>query len=197
MLLCNSFAHGYLSSEQSSLRCFRLKTTFLPAQAISTVWTPTARSSTSRRMRLVGPKFANRTVHFDMKHWSSTVIDQGTEPIVQVEYKNETKTSTYEEVAAMVMLKMRETAASGSPQRLRQGRRRHCSFLPHRLLSTGRSGCRHPCLSQGHAHPQRTHRRCPCLRSQPNVFILGSGGVAFDASVSPPRRAYGGPDQCR
>ncbi|KAE8206153.1 hypothetical protein CF327_g7593 [Tilletia walkeri] len=60
--------------------------------------------------RLIGRKFADSEVQSDMKHWPFKVIDQGTKPIIQVEYKGETKTFTPEEVSAMVLLKMRETA---------------------------------------------------------------------------------------
>ncbi|KAE8209823.1 hypothetical protein CF326_g10069, partial [Tilletia indica] len=56
--------------------------------------------------RLIGRKFADSEVQSDMKHWPFKVIDQGTKPIIQVEYKGETKTFTPEEVSAMVLLKM-------------------------------------------------------------------------------------------
>ncbi|KAE8238082.1 hypothetical protein A4X13_0g8525, partial [Tilletia indica] len=49
--------------------------------------------------RLIGRKFADSEVQSDMKHWPFKVIDQGTKPIIQVEYKGETKTFTPEEVS--------------------------------------------------------------------------------------------------
>ncbi|CAD6887856.1 unnamed protein product [Tilletia controversa] len=60
--------------------------------------------------RLIGRKFADSEVQSDMKHWPFKVIDQGTKPIIQVEAKGETKTFTPEEISAMVLIKMRETA---------------------------------------------------------------------------------------
>ena len=45
-----------------------------------------------------------------MKHWPFTVIDVGGRPKLQVDYKNETKTFTPEEVSSMVLTKMKETA---------------------------------------------------------------------------------------
>jgi len=60
--------------------------------------------------RLIGRKFDESTVQSDMKHWPFTVIDAGGRPKLQVEYKNETKTFTPEEVSSMVLTKMKETA---------------------------------------------------------------------------------------
>ena len=45
-----------------------------------------------------------------MKHWPFTVVDSGSLPKLEVEYKNETKTFTPEEVSSMVLTKMKETA---------------------------------------------------------------------------------------
>ena len=42
--------------------------------------------------RLIGRKFADSTVQSDMKHWPFKVIDAGSLPKLEVEYKNETKT---------------------------------------------------------------------------------------------------------
>jgi len=60
--------------------------------------------------RLIGRKFLDTTVQADMKHWPFTVIDADTKPKLQVEYKNETKTFTPEEISSMVLTKMKETA---------------------------------------------------------------------------------------
>ena len=45
-----------------------------------------------------------------MKHWPFTVVDDATKPKLEVEYKNETKRFTPEEVSSMVLTKMKETA---------------------------------------------------------------------------------------
>lgn len=42
--------------------------------------------------RLIGRKFADAEVQADMKHWSFKVVDQSTKPVIQVDYKGETKT---------------------------------------------------------------------------------------------------------
>jgi len=60
--------------------------------------------------RLIGRKFEDSTVQADMKHWPFTVVDESTKPKLEVEYKNETKRFTPEEVSSMVLTKMKETA---------------------------------------------------------------------------------------
>merc|ERR1719457_417033 len=53
--------------------------------------------------RLIGRKFEDSTVQSDMKHWPFEVVDAAGRPKLQVEYKNETKTFTPEEVSSMVL----------------------------------------------------------------------------------------------
>ncbi|KAI9102616.1 hsp71-like protein [Phlyctochytrium arcticum] len=67
--------------------------------------------------RLIGRRFADQEVQSDMKHWPFKIIDQGTKPIIQVEFKGETKQFTPEEISSMVLLKMKETAEAylGTP----------------------------------------------------------------------------------
>merc|ERR1711872_375274 len=60
--------------------------------------------------RLIGRKFADSTVQSDMKHWPFTVIDVSGRPKLKVDYKNEEKTFTPEEISSMVLTKMKETA---------------------------------------------------------------------------------------
>jgi len=60
--------------------------------------------------RLIGRKFDDETVAADMKHWPFTVVDFGGKPKLQVEYMNETKEFTPEEVSSMVLIKMKLTA---------------------------------------------------------------------------------------
>jgi heat shock protein 1/8 len=60
--------------------------------------------------RLIGRKFDDATVQADMKHWPFKVINEGGKPKIQVEYKNETKSFTPEEISSMVLTKMKEIA---------------------------------------------------------------------------------------
>jgi L1 cell adhesion molecule like protein len=61
--------------------------------------------------RLIGRKFTDAEVQADMKHWPFKVkADAAGKPVIEVEYKGENKTFQPEEISAMVLLKMRETA---------------------------------------------------------------------------------------
>jgi len=60
--------------------------------------------------RLIGRKFEDREVQSDMKHWPFAVVSKGGKPVIQIQYKGETKTFTPEEISSMVLLKMKETA---------------------------------------------------------------------------------------
>ncbi|KAG0172712.1 70-kilodalton heat shock protein [Apophysomyces sp. BC1034] len=60
--------------------------------------------------RLIGRRFNDPEVQADMKHWSFKVVNKETKPVIEVEYKGETKNFTPEEISSMVLIKMRETA---------------------------------------------------------------------------------------
>lgn len=60
--------------------------------------------------RLIGRKFDDPDLQSDMKHWPFKVTVKEGKPVVQVEYMNETKTFAPEEISAMVLQKMKETA---------------------------------------------------------------------------------------
>ncbi|KZL77533.1 hsp70-like protein [Colletotrichum tofieldiae] len=60
--------------------------------------------------RLIGRKFNDPEVQADMKHFPFKVVDKNGKPNIEVEFKGETKTFTPEEISAMVLVKMRETA---------------------------------------------------------------------------------------
>ncbi|ERT00142.1 heat shock 70kDa protein 1/8 [Sporothrix schenckii 1099-18] len=62
--------------------------------------------------RLIGRKFADPEVQADMKHFPFKVADRAGKPVIEVEFKGETKQFTPEEISSMVLIKMRETAES-------------------------------------------------------------------------------------
>jgi len=62
--------------------------------------------------RLIGRKFNDAEVQADMKHFPFKVVEKAGKPNVQVEFKGETKTFSPEEISAMILTKMRETAES-------------------------------------------------------------------------------------
>ena len=60
--------------------------------------------------RLIGRNFNDASVQSDMAHWPFKVIAEGKKPKIQVEYKCESKTFNPEEISAMILTKMKETA---------------------------------------------------------------------------------------
>lgn len=63
--------------------------------------------------RLIGRKFTDQYIQSDMKHWPFKVKDDGHDkPVIEVNFKEELKTFTAEEISAMVLTKMKETAES-------------------------------------------------------------------------------------
>jgi len=61
--------------------------------------------------RLIGRKFEDQVVQDDMKHWPFTVIEgDNHKAIIKVNFKGEEKSFAAEEISAMVLMKMKETA---------------------------------------------------------------------------------------
>mmetsp|Transcript_35073 Transcript_35073/g.47900 ORF Transcript_35073/g.47900 Transcript_35073/m.47900 type:complete len:643 (+) Transcript_35073:55-1983(+) len=69
--------------------------------------------------RLIGRKYADKTVQYDKKLLSFEIVSQHSEPRVQVSYKGEKKAFTPEEISAMILTKMKEIAEGylGQPVR--------------------------------------------------------------------------------
>jgi len=60
--------------------------------------------------RLIGRQFNDPTVASDMKLWPFTVVNEGGRPVIEVEYMGKKKRFKPEEISAMVLNKMKETA---------------------------------------------------------------------------------------
>lgn len=56
--------------------------------------------------RLIGRRFDDPTVKKDIETWPFKVVDQGGNPVVQVEYLKETKTFSPQEISSMVLMKV-------------------------------------------------------------------------------------------
>ncbi|XP_035228275.1 major heat shock 70 kDa protein Ba-like [Stegodyphus dumicola] len=60
--------------------------------------------------RLIGRKFDDPKIQQDMKNWPFKVVSEGGKPKICVEFKGEQKRFNPEEISAMVLTKMKETA---------------------------------------------------------------------------------------
>ncbi|PIC38284.1 hypothetical protein B9Z55_010344 [Caenorhabditis nigoni] len=60
--------------------------------------------------RLIGRRFDESTVQEDCKHWPFTVKSKQGKPVVEVEVKGEKRQFNPEEISAMILQKMKETA---------------------------------------------------------------------------------------
>ena len=60
--------------------------------------------------RMIGRNFDDEKLQEDMKHFSFNVIDKNNKPKISVSFKNEPKEFTPEEISAMVLTKMKQTA---------------------------------------------------------------------------------------
>ncbi|CAL1291445.1 unnamed protein product [Larinioides sclopetarius] len=60
--------------------------------------------------RLIGRKYDDPKIQQDVKHWPFKVINHGGKPKISVEFKGEQKLFNPEEISAMVLTKMKETA---------------------------------------------------------------------------------------
>ncbi|KAJ7048233.1 hsp71-like protein [Mycena amicta] len=62
--------------------------------------------------RLIGRKFDDAEVQNDMKYFPFTVFSKAGQPYIRVKYRGEQKEFSPQEISAMVLLKMKETAES-------------------------------------------------------------------------------------
>lgn len=62
--------------------------------------------------RLIGRNYNDSHMEEEMKHFSFNIVNKNNKPIIEVEYKNETKQFTPEEISSMILYKMKEVAES-------------------------------------------------------------------------------------
>ncbi|XP_054289591.1 heat shock-related 70 kDa protein 2-like [Macrosteles quadrilineatus] len=70
--------------------------------------------------RLIGRKFNEESVQKDIPAFPFQVLNRDDKPMIQVQYKNETKVFSPEEISAMVLTKMIATAETYLGQKVRQ-----------------------------------------------------------------------------
>ncbi|KAF9815690.1 hypothetical protein IEO21_04407 [Rhodonia placenta] len=62
--------------------------------------------------RLIGRKYDDPEVKRDQKHWPFKIVSKGDKPVISVKHRGEQRDFTPEEISAMVLGKMKETAES-------------------------------------------------------------------------------------
>lgn len=67
-------------------------------------------NTVSEAKRLIGRRYTDSTVQDDIKHFSYKVVNDENKPKIKVNYRGEDKVFTPEEISAMVLVKMKETA---------------------------------------------------------------------------------------
>jgi len=60
--------------------------------------------------RLIGRNYDDSHMQKELKHFSYNVVNKSNKPIIEVEYKSETKQFTPEEISSMILYKMKEIA---------------------------------------------------------------------------------------
>lgn len=71
-----------------------------------TFWTLEIACPNTYDRRLIGRRYEDSTVKKDVESWPFKVVDQGGNPVVQVEYLGENKTFTPQEISSMVLMKV-------------------------------------------------------------------------------------------
>ena len=62
--------------------------------------------------RMIGRNFNDTAIQEEMKHFSYDVVNKNNKPVIEVEYRNEKKQFTPEEISSMILYKMKEVAES-------------------------------------------------------------------------------------
>lgn len=60
--------------------------------------------------RLIGRNYNESHMNEEMKHFSYNIVNKNNKPIIEVDYKNERKQFTPEEISSMILYKMKEIA---------------------------------------------------------------------------------------
>jgi L1 cell adhesion molecule like protein len=77
-----------------------------------TIAASNAKNTVYDAKRLIGRNYNDSHMKEEMKHFSYDIIDKNNKPIIEVEYKNEKKQFTPEEISSMILYKMKEISES-------------------------------------------------------------------------------------
>merc|ERR1711917_170463 len=122
--------------------------------------------------RLIGRKFTDSAVQSDMKHWPFKVTNVSGKPKLEVEYKNETKSFTPEEISAMVLIKMKETAEAYLGKEVKDA----VVTVPAYFNDSQRQATKDAGVIAG-LDKKKTGEK------ESNVLIFDLGGGTFDVSI--------------
>lgn len=62
--------------------------------------------------RLIGREYADPVVQADQKHWPFKIVNVNSKPNFEVQYENQTRIFSPEEISAAILLKMKQTASA-------------------------------------------------------------------------------------
>jgi L1 cell adhesion molecule like protein len=82
----------------------------LIGDAAKTMAAANAKNTVYDAKRLIGRNFNESHMKEEMKHFSYNIVDKNNKPIIEVDYKNERKQFTPEEISSMILYKMKEVA---------------------------------------------------------------------------------------
>jgi heat shock protein 1/8 len=77
-----------------------------------TVAASNAKNTIYDAKRLIGRNYNDSHMKDEMKHFSYNIIDKNNKPIIEINYKDEPKQFTPEEISSMILYKMKEISES-------------------------------------------------------------------------------------
>lgn len=111
--------------------------------------------------RLIGRRWNEPSVQQDIKYWPFKVINKNEKPNIEIDIGSEKKSFTPEEISAMILIKMKETAEAYLGKKS-NSRCCHRSGLFQRRSETSNERRRNDRWTQRHENHQRTN--CCCYR---------------------------------
>jgi len=112
--------------------------------------------------RMIGREWSDKAVQHDIKYFPFKVVEKNTKPHIVLDTQEGEKVFAAEEISAMVLLKMKETAEAYL------GKKSHpcCCYCPRlfqRCSTSSYKGCWSYLRIDRHENHQRTNCRCHCI----------------------------------
>ncbi|ODM99588.1 Heat shock protein 68 [Orchesella cincta] len=128
--------------------------------------------------RLIGRKFDDQKIQQDLKHWPFKVVNQGSKPMIEVEFKGEQKRFSPEEMSSMILTKMRETAEAYLGTKCTDA----VITVPAYFNDSQRQATKDAGAIAG-LNVLRKYGLDKNLKGEKNVLIFDLGGGTFDVSI--------------